>query len=276
MKFASKLKMVVFSVLCCVFTFCMGTFFVGLGDYANAFTSTANSGTVLNLGNILVNNYATKDRKFDGDQLDKLYEKYESDIDGLVFICNVNNTIADRINKALESSNYMSICRTEILGCNSESSDNATMVMREIKNKSLREALEIIEKNRDIMDSEHVIICQAIAYHSNGDITKTIELLNSIYKTLSNDQKLFLAEMYILQESKKEAKEIFEEVFRDDKWERGLYELGLKVYEKDEQRYIDILNEGIIYQPESMFLAINSKYGLSIFLNQQAASLWFP
>ena len=186
--------------------------------------------------------------------LDKLYEKYESDIDGLVFICNVNNTIADRINKALESSNYMSICRTEILGCNSESSDNATMVMREIKNKSLREALEIIEKNRDIMDSEHVIICQAIAYHSNGDITKTIELLNSIYKTLSNDQKLFLAEMYILQESKKEAKEIFEEVFRDDKWERGLYELGLKVYEKDEQRYIDILNEGIIYQPESMFL----------------------
>ena len=109
-------------------------------------------------------------------------------------------------NKALESSNNMSICRTEIWGCNSESSDNATMVMRKIKNKSLREALEIIEKNIDIMDSEHVIICQAIAYHSNEDITKTIELLNSIYKTLSNDQKLFLAEMYILQESKKEAK----------------------------------------------------------------------
>ena len=100
----------------------------------------------------------------------------------------------------------MSICRTEILGCNSESSDNATMVMRKIKKKSLREALEIIEKNIDIMDSEHVIICQAIAYHSNEDITKTIELLTSVYKTLSNDQKLFLAEMYILQESKKEAK----------------------------------------------------------------------
>lgn len=207
--------------------------------------------------------------------LDKLYEKYESDIDGLVFICNVNNTIADRINKALESSNYMSICRTEILGCNSESSDNATMVMREIKNKSLREALEIIEKNRDIMDSEHVIICQAIAYHSNGDITKTIELLNSIYKTLSNDQKLFLAEMYILQESKKEAKEIFEEVFRDDKWERGLYELGLKVYEKDEQRYIDILNEGIIYQPESMFLIERYANFLVGQGNHKEAACWF-
>ena len=54
-------------------------------------------------------------------------------------------------NKALESSNNMSICRTEIWGCNSESSDNATMVMRKIKNKSLREALEIIEKNRDFL-----------------------------------------------------------------------------------------------------------------------------
>lgn len=175
--------------------------------------------------------------------IDKIYEKYQSDIGGLVLICNVNNTIADKINKELESSNNMSICRTEILGCTNESSNNATVVIREIKNKSLREALEIIEKNVDIMDSEHVILCKAIAYHSNGDITKTIELLNSIYKTLSNEQKLFLAEMYILQESKKEAKRIFEEVYSNDKWERGLYELGLKAYEKDEQRYVDILKE---------------------------------
>ena len=91
------------------------------------------------------------------------------------------------------------------------------MVMREIKNKSLREALEIIEKNKDIMDSEHVIICQAIAYHSNGDITKTIELLKSIYKTLSNDQKLFLAEMYNLQKSKKKAKKIIDKLPNNEK-----------------------------------------------------------
>ncbi|RGZ86620.1 hypothetical protein DW972_01150 [Anaerobutyricum hallii] len=138
--------------------------------------------------------------------IDKLYGKYQSDISGLVLICNVNNNIADRINKELETSNNMSITRTEILGCNCESSDNATKVLREIKGKSLKEALEIIKKNATTMDSEHIIMCQAIAYHGNGDITKTIELLKSIYKTLSNEQKLFLAEMYILQNLKEEAK----------------------------------------------------------------------
>lgn len=187
-------------------------------------------------------------------QVDKLYEKYQSDISGLVFICNVNNAIADRINKELEYSNNMSISRTEILGYNCESSDNATKVLREIKNKSLREALEIIKKNATKMDSEHIIMCQAIAYHGNGDITKTIELLNSIYKTLSNEQKLFLAEMYILQNLREDAKNIFEEVYSEDKWERGLFELGLEVYKKDEKRYRDILKEGIVYQPENIFL----------------------
>ena len=112
----------------------------------------------------------------------------------------------------------------------------------------MKEALEIIKKNATTMDSEHIIMCQAIAYHGNGDITKTIELLKSIYKTLSNEQKLFLAEMYILQNLKEEAKKIFEEVYSEDRWERGLFELGLNVYKKDEKRYRDILEEGIIYQ----------------------------
>lgn len=66
--------------------------------------------------------------------IDKLYEKYQSNISGLVFICNVNNAIADRINRELELSNNMSICRTKILGDNSESSNNAAKVLKEIKN----------------------------------------------------------------------------------------------------------------------------------------------
>lgn len=207
--------------------------------------------------------------------IDELYGKYQSDIEGLVLICNVNNTIVNRINKELEFSNNMSICRTEILGCNSESSDNATVILKKINNKPLREALEIIEKNVDIMDSEHVITCKAIAYHSNGDVTKTIELLNSIYKTLSNEQKLFLAEMYILQESKKEAQKIFEEVYSNDKWERGLYELGLKAYEKEEQRYVDILMEGITCQPENIFLIERYANFLVNQGNHKEAACWF-
>lgn len=208
-------------------------------------------------------------------QVDKLYEKYQSDISGLVLICNVNNTIADRINKELESSKNMSISRTEILGYNCESSDNATKILREIKNKSLQDALEIIKKNETTMDAEHIIMCQAIAYHGNGDITKTIELLNSIYKTLSNEQKLFLAEMYILQNFREEAKNIFEELYSEDRWERGLFELGLEVYKKDEKRYRDILEEGIIYQPENIFLIEKYANFLVAQGNHKEAASWF-
>ena len=207
--------------------------------------------------------------------VDNLYGKYQSDISGLVLICNVNNTIADKINKELASSNNMSISRTEILGYNCESSDNATMVLKKIKNKSLQEALEIIEKNVDTMNSEHNIMCQAIAYHGNGDITKTIELLKSIYKTLSNEQKLFLAEMYILQDSKEEAKNIFEEVYSNDRWERGLFELGLEVYKENEQRYKDILEEGIIYQPENIYLIEKYANFLVNQGNHKEAAYWF-
>lgn len=207
--------------------------------------------------------------------VDNLYGKYQSDISGLVLICNVNNTIADRINKELESSNNMSISRTEILGYNCESSDNATMVLKKIKNKSLQEALEIIEKNVDTMNSEHNIMCQAIAYHGNGDITKTIELLKSIYTTLSNEQKLFLAEMYILQDSKEEAKNIFEEVYSNDRWERGLFELGLEVYKANEQRYKDILEEGIIYQPKNIYLIEKYANFLVNQGNHKEAAYWF-
>lgn len=114
----------------------------------------------------------------------------------------------------------MSIYRTEIEGYDCSSSDNATRVIKEIENTSLQEALDIINANVNTMSSEHMIMCQAIAYHSNGNITKAIDLLDSIYDTLTNEQKLFLAEMYILQERTEDAKEIFEDVYASDKWQR--------------------------------------------------------
>lgn len=60
--------------------------------------------------------------------------KYQPNISGLEFICIVNNAIADRINRELEFSNNMSICRTKILGDNSESSNNVAKILKEIKN----------------------------------------------------------------------------------------------------------------------------------------------
>lgn len=208
-------------------------------------------------------------------QVDCLYEKHLLDISGLVLICNVNDTIADAINGELENSKNMSIYRTEIEGYDCSSSDNATRVIKEIENTSLQEALDIINANVNTMSSEHMIMCQAIAYHSNGNITKAIDLLDSIYDTLTNEQKLFLAEMYILQERTEDAKEVFEDVYANDKWQRGLYELGLDAYGKHEQRYVDILTEGIRCQPDNEFLI--ERYA-NLLVNQgkhREAAVWF-
>lgn len=120
-----------------------------------------------------------------------------------------------------------------------------------------------------------MIMCQAIAYHSNGNITKAIDLLDSIYDTLTNEQKLFLAEMYILQERTEDAKEIFEDVYASDKWQRGLYELGLDAYDKHEQRYVDILTEGIRYQPDNEFLIERYANLLVNQGNHREAAVWF-
>lgn len=186
-------------------------------------------------------------------QADRLFGRHQSDISGLVLICNVNDVIVNRINKELENSANMSICRTEMSGYHHESANLAAKVLREIKNKSLQEALNIIDSNAEGMSADHIIQCQAIAYHNNGNITKTIELLNSIYDTLQDENKLFLAEMYILQGYKEEAKKIFEEIYSRDKRQKGLFELGLRAYTKGEERYAAILTEGIGYEPDNTF-----------------------
>lgn len=184
-------------------------------------------------------------------QMDQLFGDHQSDISGLVLICNVNDSIVSVINKELESSDNMSICRTEMSGYGYEGAAHAAGILREIRNKSLREALDIIDKNAEKMGSDHRVLCQAVAYHNNGNISKTIELLNSIYDTLQDEHRVFLAEMYILKEEKEKAKSIFEEVYSRDKRQKGLFELGLKAYEKNEQRYADILTEGIGYEPDN-------------------------
>ena len=207
--------------------------------------------------------------------IDVIYEKNQLKISGLVLICNVNNTIADTINRELKSSESMSICRTETAGYSSESTESATKVIKEIKNKSLQESLQLIDENKDKMNKDHVIICQAIAYHNNGNITKTVKLLSSIYDALSNEQKLFLTEMYMLQEHWDEAKRIFEEIYNEDKWQRGLFELGLDAYNEEEKRYGDILSEAMKYQPENVFFIEKYANWLVNHEKYDEAAQWF-
>lgn len=207
--------------------------------------------------------------------IDMIYEKNQLRISGLVLICNVNNTIADVINEELKNSKNISICRTEMIGYNSESSEHAMKVIKEIRNKSLQDSLQLIEEKKNIMDKEQVTICQAIAYHNNGNITKSIYLLNSIYESLSNELKLFLARMYVLQELRNDAKRIFEELYKKDKWQKGLFELGLDVYRKEEKRYSEIISEAIKYQSDNIFFIEKYANWLVNHEKYNEAASWF-
>lgn len=210
--------------------------------------------------------------------VDRLYEKYQTSISGLVFICNVDKIISDRICEELKDSKNMSISTAKKIKFVEETSDNATRVLHEIENKPLEEALEIINKDSEGMDLKDIIICKATAYYQNGNITKATEMLKSKYNSLSNEMKIFLANLYVLQDLKEEARKIFEEVYRDDKWENGLFELGIKAYENNEKykkRYGEILEECISYQPENIFFIENYASFLVDQEKYKEAAAWF-
>lgn len=80
--------------------------------------------------------------------VDQLYEKYQSSISALVFICNVNQAVSDRIiNKELKDSVNMSVSVMENTKCCREKANNVVRVLHEIEKKPLEEALKIIEEN---------------------------------------------------------------------------------------------------------------------------------
>lgn len=184
---------------------------------------------------------------------DLLYEKYQTKIKGLILICNVNEIIVDMIYKELDTSNNMSISQTEVMG-GSERREDAMSVLKSIANKSLDEALEIIEQNKSRMTQNNIIMCKAVAYHGNGNISKSIELLKGIYFDLSNEQKIFLADMCVIDGDKISAQQIFEEVYSEDNQLRGLYELGLRAYDKESNRYQEIIKAGLEHEPDNRIL----------------------
>ena len=109
-------------------------------------------------------------------------------------------------------------------------------------------------------------------------LKKATEMLKSKYTSLSNEMKIFLANLYVLQDLKEEARKIFEEVYRDDKWENGLFELGIKAYENNEKykkRYGEILEECISYQPENIFFIENYASFLVDQEKYKEAAAWF-
>lgn len=192
-------------------------------------------------------------------EIDKLYTNLQSKIQGIVFICNVNNTIADIIKHELENSHSMSIGITETAGNNVETRVSFKLIMKQINGKSLEDAFKIISDHKEELTELEVIICNALANYNNGSISKSIVLLREKYEELSLEQKQFLADLYIMKEEYESAQEIFEEIYMEDKQQSRLYDIGLGAYPEESLRYKELLLEGIKYQPRN--LTIVEKYG---------------
>lgn len=207
--------------------------------------------------------------------LDKIYYDVQSVVAGLIFICNVNEEIVKKVNFILKDSNNMSIMQSEGIGGDDEKRIYTDAMFRLMKDQPLEKCLEIINNNAERISAEQIQMCKAVAYFNNGNITTSIDILKKNYSYLSNEQKGFLADLYILKNDVISAQKIFEELYLSDCQQKGLYELGLRAYPEDSERYEQILLEGIKYQPESPAVIECYANWLSFHEQFEEAAKWF-
>ena len=208
-------------------------------------------------------------------EIDEIYYLAGKLINGLIFICNVNEKIVEKINISLKDSNNMSIMSTQKMEDYGESLSNIDDILGQMKDQSLKTCLKIIDNNRERLSNEQIQMCKAVAHFENGNITKAISILNDEYVYLSDEQKAFLAELYILKDDKTSAQNIFEELYSTDCQQRGIYELGLRSYPENSERYKKILMEAVKYQSENG--EIIERYANWLSSNEQfeEAAQWF-
>lgn len=207
--------------------------------------------------------------------LDSLYYKVQASVTGLIFICNVNNKIAEQINTELEASENMSIMKMEELVSGKDKRLEAENILKLMKNQSLESCLEIINENAEKLSDEQINMCKAVAFFNNGNITTSIDILSADYEKLSNEQKSFLADLYILKNNQCSAQKIFEELYTIDCQQKGVYELGLRAYPEESKRYEEILLEGIKYQADNLVIIESYANWLSFHENFKEAAKWF-
>ena len=208
-------------------------------------------------------------------KIDLLYEKIQDSISGLICICNVNQEITEKVNQELKDSMNMSICSTESIGGEVEKIFPINKLIRELSNKSLEDAISKIDLYQKSLNAQEILICKAITYFNNGDITSAIKILKENYDELTIEVKQLLIDMYVLEKEYPSAKAIFEEIYVEDNQQRGIYELGLKVYDKNTKRYEELLFEGIKYQPDNLAVIECYANWLTEHEKFKDAAIWF-
>ena len=76
----------------------------------------------------------------------------------------------------------------------------------------------------------------ALAYMQHGDFSKSIEIFESNYDNLRNEEKLILADLLISINNRERAEQILHELFRLDKYQKGLMQSILRLHNDDSSK----------------------------------------
>ncbi|MBE5990762.1 MAG: CHAT domain-containing protein [Paenibacillaceae bacterium] len=185
------------------------------------------------------------------DDIDSIYGENQSKISGII-----TNVYADAVSrniilKNLEQTNNMSI----VSSGDPNQDDEFELLQKELLNKvcqlPLGEAIKELERVKNKIGNKIFYYFSAIAYYKSGDIGKSIEILESQYDSLLNEEKLMLANMYITISYLSRAQEILNELYSKDKYLKNLFPAFLRLYDSDIPQFEEWLKIGMTYDPDN-------------------------
>jgi len=185
------------------------------------------------------------------EDIDSIYGENQTKLAGIITNIYADSVIRDIILKKLEQTKNMSIVSTG----DPNHDDEFELFQKELLNKvcklPLGEAVKELERVKSKIGNKTFNYFKAITYYKSGDIGKSIEILESQYDSLLNEEKLILANMYITISYLSKAQKILNELYGKDKYLKNLLPAFLRLYDSDTPQFEEWLKIGMTYDPDN-------------------------
>lgn len=161
-------------------------------------------------------------------QIDEFYKEFKNKLAGIILSMCVDMDCEQEIINNLEDSKNMSIISIKNEFENFEQDMLVMEIVENLSKNSLQTNLEIINKNKNVLSNDAFIYSKSLAYFESGDLRMCASLLDDIYTSLNNTNKIFLANL-IYERFPQKAQDIAQDLLEKDKYCKGLTNLLLKV-----------------------------------------------
>lgn len=198
--------------------------------------------------------------------LDKIYYNFQKSLKGIISIIYTDIFCKDIIIKLLSNFENMTIVSSENPNIDYSLEKVQHELLEYIGNQPMEFSLNAIQDKKNQLGEVTCDLLCAVAYYKNGNIHKSVELYEKQFQFLNNNEKLFLANMYIDIEKKSRAEEILVQLEKTDRYLNNLYTSFLRLYDCKSKKYEYWLNIAINIEPNN--IAIMELY--ASFLSSQA------